>query len=207
LFSLLLVTLFNFSIVSCSNNKPTSKPQISAEKEYLLTDFENTSMDFSMNAGSFREKKFLIDGDHTLKAEAGYSSEQAKSGKYSLKCDVSANNWGCVGMGGLHLPAFNHIPWEKVNKIKFFVYGKKTGAKCEIIFEDFYSEQFSYFFEDNFVGWKEIIIPFESFSVRTRWQPPYAEKDGYIDTPIKWIFFHTAGPTFSIYVDDIYFCE
>ncbi|MGD0336535.1 MAG: carbohydrate binding domain-containing protein, partial [Candidatus Omnitrophota bacterium] len=77
------------------------------------------------------------------------------------------------------------IIWQDYNAIAFYTYGSdsKTRIAFDIIDSGF--EVWRFIFEDNFIGWKQVICPFNEFQPRSDWQPDNADKNHTLDFPIK----------------------
>ena len=77
------------------------------------------------------------------------------------------------------------IDWSKLNAISFYVYGSDSKANIAFDIKDNGYEIWRFMVEDNFVGWKKIVCPFNEFFVRTDWQPNNADKNATLDFPLK----------------------
>ena len=77
------------------------------------------------------------------------------------------------------------IDFSKYNAISFYMYGANSKTQIAIDVVDSGSEYWRSILEDNFTGWKEFVVPFTDFFVRSDWQPDKADKNSQIDFPIK----------------------
>ncbi|MEM7127488.1 MAG: carbohydrate binding domain-containing protein [Chloroflexota bacterium] len=100
--------------------------------------------------------------------------------------------------------------WSDSVSIQFWLYGANSGEPIQFeIFDNRSdpdsdtSERFEYRFEDNFTGWKQIIIPFTTFRRATDSQPPDAPDDGLTLTEVWGYSFVLPAASGSLYVDDI----
>lgn len=76
------------------------------------------------------------------------------------------------------------IKWGKYNAFSFWMKGTNSGKQLALDIIDAKKEYFRYLVKDDSDNWKQVIIPFKSFEVRTDWQPNNATKNKTIDFPI-----------------------
>jgi hypothetical protein len=65
------------------------------------------------------------------------------------------------------------------------MHGENSGVSIAFDIIDSGFEYFRFMVKDNFVGWQQIICPFDQFSARGDWQPNKAEKNARLDFPVS----------------------
>jgi hypothetical protein len=157
------------------------------EKSLLIDDFEvavsggpQGTVDFGAGNGS----SVQVTADKDVKNSGGQSLKvvyDAVKGGYMYVArgsglDASNANW---------LVKPEDIKWEEYNSISFYMYG--TDSKTPIAFDikDNGNEIWRYIVTDDFTGWKKIVCRFDTFVVRSDWQPQNSDNNGKIDYPVK----------------------
>ena len=176
------------------------------EKGLLIDDFEiqisggpDGTVDFGSGGGSSIEV--------TGAADIKYSGQQ------SLKVAYDAVPGGYMWIArGLDLDAKNaawlinpqDIDWSKFNAISFYMYGSDSKARIALDIRDNGFQIWRFMVEDDFVGWKRIVCPFNEFFVRTDWQPDKADKNAVLDFPLKSFQFEPRPEAKgTVYFDDV----
>jgi len=113
----------------------------------------------------------------------------AQSLKLQYTLEAGGYMWCARGYGLDVLNAvwekdFQTIPWDQYNAIGFQMYGNQTGTVAFDI-KDAGGELHRYLIQDDFSGWKEIVIPFSQFKAREDWQPQSADGNKKLDFPVK----------------------
>ena len=157
------------------------------EDAILIDDFENPlsggpegTVDFGSGGGS----SVTVKGSTDIKKCGNQSLEityDAVPGGYiwaARGSDLDAKNTGW-------LVAPEAIDWTKLYAISFYMYGTNSKANIAFDIKDNGKEIWRFMVEDNFSGWKKVIIPFNDFFVRSDWQPDNADKNSNLDFPIR----------------------
>ncbi|PIQ88153.1 MAG: hypothetical protein COV73_00400 [Candidatus Omnitrophica bacterium CG11_big_fil_rev_8_21_14_0_20_43_6] len=141
------------------------------------------------------------------------ASDIKNSGNQALKVDYGAANGGYIYVArGSGLDAKNtnwlvkpsEIKWEEYSGISFYVYGTDSKAKIAFDVKDTGGEIWRFTTDDDFVGWKKVVISFDKFIVRDDWQPQDADKNGVLDFPIKIFQFEPLpGTKGTLYFDTV----
>jgi len=130
-------------------------------------------------------------------------------GKQSIKLDYDISQGGYLwaargynldvkGAGCWSIPA-QKINWKRFNAFSVYMYGTNSGGKVAFDIKDKGAEMWRFVLEDNFTGWKEIVIPYSEFFARSDWQPYNADKNGKIDFPVMSFQFEPRRPDKSVY--------
>ena len=135
------------------------------------------------------------------------------SGNQSLKVVYDAVEGGYIYVArGTGLDAKNanwaikpsDIKWTEYSAMSFFVYGTDSKAKIAFDIKDNGGEIWRFITEDDFVGWKEVVVNFDKFVVRDDWQPDGADKNAQLDFPIKVFQFEPLpGSKGTLYFDTV----
>ena len=160
---------------------------LAEDKTLLIDDFEG-----AISGGPSGTVDFGAGNGSSLVVTA--ATEQAHSGKQSLKADFDAVSGGYMWIArGSGLDAKNagwlikpeDIKWREYNAISFWMYG--SGSKVRVAFDikDSGNEIWRFIATDDFKGWKQVICKFTEFFARSDWQPDAAEKNGVVDFPLK----------------------
>jgi uncharacterized protein YcfL len=179
---------------------------LAAEGNLLLDDFEvvvsggpEGTVDFGAGNGS--------------NVQVVASSDIKNSGNQSLKIEYDAVAGGYIYVArGSGLDAANanwmvkpgDVKWEEYSAISFYIYG--TGSKAQIAFDvkDNGGEIWRFITEDDFIGWKKVVISFDKFIVRDDWQPQDADKNGVLDFPVRIFQFEPLpGTKGTLYFDTV----
>ncbi len=157
-------------------------------KGLLIDDFEGPirggidgTVDFGAGGGSLVE----VSGSRAIK----FSGEQAIKVTYEAVMggymwvarwyELNVKGAGCWRV----LPS--EIDWKNYSAMSFYMYGENSHTKVAFDLKDNGSEMWRFTVEDNFIGWRKIICPFEEFFARTDWQPNDADRNLVLDFPIK----------------------
>ncbi|MFC1997458.1 carbohydrate binding domain-containing protein, partial [Chloroflexota bacterium] len=100
--------------------------------------------------------------------------------------------------------------WSRLDGFSFWFYGSNSGLTYQLDIMDNRSdpgsdtaERFSYWFDDDFTGWRYINAPWGTFVRRPDWQPGGAPDDGLTLTEMwGWAFVLPFGSS-SFYLDDV----
>jgi hypothetical protein len=135
------------------------------------------------------------------------------TGNQSLKVVYDAANGGYIYVArGTGLDAKNanwsikpaDIKWEDYSAISFYIYGTDSKARIAFDIKDNGGEIWRFITNDDFKGWKRVIVGFDKFVVRDDWQPVDADKNGKIDFPIKVFQFEPLpGSKGTLYFDTV----
>jgi hypothetical protein len=158
------------------------------EGELLLDDFEGVI------AGGPEGTVDYGSGNGSL-VEVAASDEVKYHGQQALEVSFEALSGGYIwvarGYGldvkgaGAWLAEPKDIDFTKYNAVSFYVYGVNTGGQVAIDLVDSGSEYWRALIDDNFTGWKELVIPFGNFFARGDWQPQGADKNAELNFPIR----------------------
>lgn len=157
----------------------------SAENEEVLLDsFEGEISQKTVDFGASQNSSMLAKPSTDIKA----------CGNQSIQLNYELNPEGymfCARGYGLDIPEAlwegpepQKIEWKNFNAISLQMYGNKTGQIAFDVKDDG-GELWRFLINDDFQGWKEIVIPFQAFTVRTDWQPSMADGNMTLDFPIK----------------------
>jgi hypothetical protein len=157
------------------------------EKSLLIDDFEipiSGGPDGTVDSGSGGGSALEVTGATDIK----YTGQQ------SIKIVYDAVPGGYMWIArGFDLDAKNaawlirpeDIDWSKFNALSFYMYGSDSKANIAFDIKDNGFQIWRFMVEDNFVGWKKIVCPFNEFFVRGDWQPNNADKNATLDFPLK----------------------
>ncbi|MEW6102150.1 MAG: carbohydrate binding domain-containing protein [Candidatus Omnitrophota bacterium] len=153
----------------------------------LIDDFEvaisggpEGTVDFGAGSGSSVE----VSADTGIK----YSGNQSLKVAYDAIPDGYmwvARGFGLDAGNAAWLIKPQDIKWEDYNAFSFYMYGSGNKAQVAFDIKDNGNEMWRFLLEDNFKGWKQIILPFNEFFCRGDWQPDSADKNANLDFPIK----------------------
>jgi hypothetical protein len=145
--------------------------------------------------------------------EVTQATDIKNTGNQSLKVVYDAVSGGYIYVArGSGLDAKNaqwavkpaDIKWEDYSAISFYVYGTNSKAKIAFDIKDNGGEIWRFITDDDFKGWKKVIVSFDKFVVRDDWQPDGADKNGQIDFPIKVVQFEPLpGSKGTLYFDTV----
>ncbi|MDD5745860.1 MAG: carbohydrate binding domain-containing protein [Candidatus Omnitrophica bacterium] len=171
-------------------------------KEIVLDGFEGELTHDTVDYGSGGGAIFNVSAEKTLKVD----------GEQSIKLDYDISQGGYLwaargynldvkGAACWSVPA-QKINWKRFNAFSLYMYGTNSGGKVAFDIKDKGAEMWRFVLDDNFEGWKEIVIPFGEFFARSDWQPYNAEKNGTIDFPIMSFQFEPRRPDAHVYYFD-----
>ncbi len=145
--------------------------------------------------------------------EVSASKDILSSGSQSLKVDYDAVPGGYIWIArGSGLDAKNAtwlrdpqgIDWVQYKAIAFYMHGNDSKAQVAFDVKDSGGEIWRFIVDDNFKGWKQVVCPFGSFSVRSDWQPDSADKNDKMDFPLKSYQFEPLPESKgTLYFDDV----
>lgn len=96
------------------------------------------------------------------------------------------------------------IKWEEYSGISFYIYGTDSKARIAFDIKDTGGEIWRFVTDDDFVGWKKVVVSFDKFIVRDDWQPMDADKKGVLDFPIQIFQFEPLpGTKGTLYFDTV----
>jgi hypothetical protein len=179
---LILVFVLAATGVCFAKDKPIPK-----DKTLLLEDFESP-----ISGGPSGTVDFGAGNGSTIIVEA--SRDIKHSGNQAIKVTYKAIPEGYMWVAkGFDLDASRagwlvepeDIKWEDYNAISFYMYGTNSKANIAFDIKDNGGEFWRFLVEDNFKGWRQIVIRFDKFFVRNDWQPDTADKNGELDLPLK----------------------
>ncbi|MCX5669647.1 MAG: chondroitinase family protein [Candidatus Omnitrophica bacterium] len=172
----------------------------------LLDDFE-----ISVSGGPEGTVDFGSGNGSTV--EVTQATEIKNTGNQSLKVTYDAVSGGYIYVArGAGLDAKNaqwtvkpaDVKWEDYSAISFYVYGTDSKAKIAFDIKDSGGEIWRFITDDDFKGWKKVVVSFDKFLVRDDWQPDGADKNGQIDFPIKVFQFEPLpGSKGTLYFDTV----
>lgn len=101
--------------------------------------------------------------------------------------------------------------WTAYNALRFWLYGSNTGGIIQFeIFDNRNpnanndtAERWFYRIPDDFEGWQQFTIPFDSFQRRTDWQPGSAPNDGLGLDEVSGYAIGLPVGTAVMYLDDV----
>ncbi|MCM8813608.1 MAG: hypothetical protein NC924_06715, partial [Candidatus Omnitrophica bacterium] len=64
------------------------------------------------------------------------------------------------------------------------------------------AEMWRFMIDDNFTGWREVMMPFSQFFARSDWQPHNADKNGVLNFPVMSFQFEPRRPDSGEYIFD-----
>ena len=156
--------------------------------ELLLDDFEGV-----ISGGESGTVDFGSGGGSTVEIKA--SREIKHHGEQALEVKFEAISGGYMWIArgydltvkgaGAWLVKPKDIDFTKYNAVSFYMYGADSKNQVAVDIVDNGSEYWRYLVEDNFTGWKEVVILFSDFFSRGDWQPDKADKNGELNFPIK----------------------
>ncbi|HNW39494.1 MAG TPA: carbohydrate binding domain-containing protein [Candidatus Omnitrophota bacterium] len=177
-----------------------------AESNVLLDDFEivvSGGADGTVDFGAGNGSSIQVIGASDIK----------NSGKQALKVDYDAVSGGYMYIArGAGLDAKNanwavkpsDIKWEEYSAVSFYVYGTNSKAKIAFDIKDTGGEIWRFIADDDFAGWKKVVVSFDKFIVRDDWQPQDADQNGVMDFPIRMFQFEPLpGTKGTLYFDTV----
>lgn len=180
---LLIPGVIGLLLLTGCSRQPESKGE---RIEVMLDSFEGPINSRTVDYGSSSDTRIRVVSSPMVK----------KCGRQSLLIDYALSPGGymyCARGFGLDAPGSQwsgpppkEIEWNQYTGISLQVYGSKRG---NIAFDvkDNGGELHRFMIDDDFSGWREIIIPFTAFKAREDWQPGNADGNKTLDFPI-WSF-------------------
>jgi hypothetical protein len=178
-----------------------------AEGDNLVID------DFEMAVSGGAEGTVDFGAGNGSSVQVTGATDIKNSGKQALKVDYEAANGGYIYVArGAGLDAKNanwtikpsDIKWEEYSGISFYIYGTDSKAKIAFDIKDTGGEIWRFITDDDFLGWKKVVVSFDKFIVRDDWQPQDADKNGVLDFPIKIFQFEPLpGTKGTLYFDTV----
>jgi hypothetical protein len=160
---------------------------LAADSNLLLDDFE-------MTVSSGAEGTVDSGSGNGSSVQVSAATDIKNSGNQALRVVYDAVPGGYIYVArGSGLDAKNanwpikpsDIQWQEYSAISFYVYGTDSKAKIAFDIKDNGGEIWRFITEDDFKGWKKVVVSFDKFIVRDDWQPQDADKNGQLDFPIK----------------------
>lgn len=177
-----------------------------AENNLLIDDFE-----MAVSNGPEGTVDFGSGNGSTV--EVAQATEIKNTGNQSLKVTYDAINDGYIYVArGSGLDAKNaqwtikaeDIKWEDYSALSFYLYGTDSKARIAFDVKDNGGEIWRFITDDDFKGWKKVVVSFDKFVMRDDWQPNDADKNGTIDFPIKVFQFEPLpGSKGTLYFDTV----
>ncbi len=122
------------------------------------------------------------------------ASKDSKCGQQSLMLDYNLAEKGylyCARGYGLDVlnalweaPAPDKIDWSKYTGIRLQMKGTQSGQLAFDV-KDAGGELWRFMINVDSTEWKEVVIPFDQFSVRHDWQPSTSDGNQKLDFPIR----------------------
>ncbi len=138
----------------------------------MLDDFET---------GSVSQWAVFKDSNSTVSRR---SVSPGRVGNYAMQVDygMAAGGWG-----GVEQLYGTPQDWSSSAQIEFWGYGANSGNWLRLEVLDNRAdgttgdtaERFEFRFQDNWSGWKQIVVPWSAFQRRADWQPAGAPNDGF----------------------------
>jgi hypothetical protein len=179
---------------------------LAANENLLIDDFE-----ISVTSGPEGTVDFGSGNGSTV--EVTQATDIKNTGNQALKVVYDAVSGGYIYVArGTGLDAKNarwaldpaDVKWEGYSAISFYVYGTDSKARIAFDIKDNGGEIWRFITDDDFKGWKRVIVSFDKFIVRDDWQPDGADKNGMIDFPIKVFQFEPLpGSKGTLYFDTV----
>jgi uncharacterized protein YcfL len=192
----LVTVLILFATANCS-----------AEGNNLLLD------DFEITVSSGLEGTVDFGAGNGSSVQVTSATDIKNSGNQALKVVYDAVPGGYIYVArGSGLDAKNanwsikpsDIQWQEYSAVSFYVYGTDSKAKIAFDIKDNGGEIWRFITEDDFVGWKRVVVSFDKFIVRDDWQPQDADKNGVLDFPVKIFQFEPLpGSKGTLYFDTV----
>lgn len=145
--------------------------------------------------------------------EVTQTTDIKNTGNQSLKVTYDAVNDGYIYVArGNGLDAKNaqwtinpaDIKWEDYSALSFYLYGTDSKAKIAFDVKDNGGEIWRFITDDDFKGWKKVVVSFDKLVMRDDWQPNDADKNGVIDFPIRVFQFEPLpGSKGTLYFDTV----
>ena len=177
-----------------------------AENNLLIDDFE-----MAVSNGPEGTVDFGSGNGSTV--EVTPATEIKNTGNQSLKVTYDAVVDGYIYVArGSGLDAKNaqwtikpaDIKWEDYSALSFYFYGTDSKARIAFDVKDNGGEIWRFITDDDFKGWKKVVVSFDKFVMRDDWQPNDADKNGAIDFPIKVFQFEPLpGAKGTLYFDTV----
>ncbi|MCA9405267.1 MAG: hypothetical protein KC684_01930 [Candidatus Omnitrophica bacterium] len=122
------------------------------------------------------------------------ASSDAQCGSQSLQINYDLAQEGylfCARGYGLDVlnalweaPMPDKVNWSKYQGISFQMLGQGKGTIAFDV-KDAGGEMWRFLVEDTTAGWREVVVGFDQFKVRTDWQPSTADGNKQLDFPIQ----------------------
>jgi len=149
----------------------------------MLDSFEGALDHKTVDYGASDNSQLEVAASSDIK----FCGTQALQMQYALEAGGymwCARGYGLDVLNAVWEKDFQKIAWDRYNAIGFQMYGNQTGTVAFDI-KDAGGELYRYLIQDDFTGWKEIVIPFSQFKARADWQPQSADGNKTLDFPVK----------------------
>ncbi|MBU4234693.1 MAG: hypothetical protein KKF43_19450 [Proteobacteria bacterium] len=171
-------------------------------KELLLDSFEgdlnHETVDYGSGGGAnlavTAEKDLKFHGTQSIKLEYDMSEGGYLWAARGYNIDVK-------GAAKWEVPP-EKIKWDKYNAFSVYMYGKNSKGKVAFDIKDSGFEIWRFMIDDDFEGWKEIVMPFSEFFARADWQPFNADRNSVRDFPIMTFQLEPRRPDKGVYLFD-----
>lgn len=174
-----------------------------SQNSLLLDSFEGEVSHKTFDYGSSKNSSVKIEAEKKKKL----CGRQSLKITYTLKPSgymwiARGYNLDVKGAGWGNNIEPKTIKWDKYNSFSLAVYGKKTNRTLALDIKDKGGEIWRYLIDDDFSGWKTIIIKFSDFFPRKDWQPSSAVVNETLDFPIMSFQFEPLTPGKGDYLID-----
>jgi len=188
----LFLSIFILFFLSCA---PSSH-------DVLIDSFEGELNEKTVDFGSSTNSSVKIEAS-TDKKVCG-----AQSLKIIYELKPSGYMWVARGFNldvegaGVWLIRPEQIEWQNYMGMGLYMYGTNSGGVIAFDIKDKGKEMWRFLIDDDFSGWKEIIMPFNNFFARKDWQPQNADNNNVLDFPIMSFQLEPRFPPKGIYYFD-----
>ena len=156
--------------------------------ELLLDDFEGV-----ISSGESGTVDFGSGGGSTVEVKASQEIKHHGGQSLAVKFEALMGGYMWIARGyeltvkgaGKWLVEPKDIDFTKYNALSFYMYGANSKNQVAVDIVDNGAEYWRYLVEDNFTGWKEVVIPFKDFFPRGDWQPDKADKNAELNFPAR----------------------
>ena len=173
-----LVVLLGFIVWNVSRSGPAG-----GQGPLMLDSFEGPLNHKTVDYGSADNSQLEVEAATDIKR----CGAQALKMQYTLEAGGymwCARGYGLDVLNAVWETDFQKIPWGEYNAIEFEMFGNQTGTVAFDL-KDAGGELHRFMIQDDFTGWKQIVIPFTQFKPRGDWQPQSADGNQQLDFPVK----------------------
>jgi predicted alpha-1,2-mannosidase len=164
----------------------------------VLDDFES---------GTLSKWATFIGGGATISMAIDTVTVAVGTRSMKVTYNVPAGGWAGVSQGFT-----TSQNWSAQSGFDFRFFGNNTGVQVRLEINDNSpnagnspdaAERFEYKFTDNVAGWRQITVPWSSFTRRTDWQPAGAPNDGLTLTQMWGFSFAPLSGNNVFYLDQV----